>query len=67
MKSTPAQGLAATREFAVDAGRTIDVVITKGVRIDAPVTAKARPTSNLASAPRSPEERYLKGSNDEDY
>ena len=51
----------------VDAGRTIDVVITKGVRIDAPVTAKARPTSNLASAPRSPEERYLKGSHDEDY
>jgi conjugal transfer pilus assembly protein TraB len=51
----------------VDAGRTIDVVVTRGVRIDAPAAAKARPTSNLAAAHRSPEERYLKGSRDEDY
>ena len=51
----------------VDAGRAIDVVITKGVRIDAPVTAKARSTSNVASTRRSPEERYRKTSHDEDY
>lgn len=51
----------------IDAGREIDVVITKGVRIDAPVTAKNRPASNLASLHRSPEARYLKESNDEDY
>jgi conjugal transfer pilus assembly protein TraB len=51
----------------VDAGRAIDVVITKGVRIDAPATAKARSSSNLASAPRSPEQHYPKGSPDEDY
>ena len=51
----------------IDAGREVDVVITKGVRIDAPVIAKARPTSNVAFARRSPEERYLNGSDDEDY
>lgn len=51
----------------IDAGREVDVVITKGVRIDAPVIAKARPTSNVAFARRSPEERYLKESDDEDY
>ena len=51
----------------VDAGRTIDVVITKGVRIDTPAPAKAGPISNLARAPRSPEERYTKGSQHEDY
>jgi conjugal transfer pilus assembly protein TraB len=51
----------------VDAGRAIDVVITKGVRIDAPATAKARTSSNLASARRSLEQHYPKGSPDEDY
>ena len=51
----------------IDAGREVDVVITKGVRIDAPVIAKARQTSNVAFARRSPEERYLNGSDDEDY
>lgn len=51
----------------VDAGRTIDVVITKGARIDAPATARDRPTSSFAPVPRSPEEPDLKGSPHEDY
>ena len=51
----------------IDAGREIDVVITKGVRIDAPITATSRSPSNVALTRRSPEERYLKGVNDEDY
>ena len=49
----------------IDAGREIDVVITKGVRIDAPVSAKSHPAA--IALPRSPEERYLKESSDEDY
>lgn len=49
----------------IDAGREIDVVITKGVRIDGP--APSRRTTNVASLRPSPEERYLKGVNDEDY
>ena len=48
----------------IDAGREIDVVITKGVRIDAPVSAKSRPAAT--ALPRSPEERYLKEASDED-
>lgn len=51
----------------IDAGREVDVVITKGVRIDAPATATSGLPSNAALARRSPEERYLKGVNDEDY
>lgn len=51
----------------VDAGRTIDVVITKGVRIDTATTAKDRPASSLPPAPRSPEEQDLKGPTHEDY
>lgn len=51
----------------IDAGREIDVVITKGVRIDASVTATSRPSSSVASTRRSPEDRYLKGVTDEDY
>lgn len=51
----------------IDAGREIDVVITKGVRIDTPATAKTSPASNLATTRRSPNERYLKESSDEDY
>ena len=35
----------------VDAGRQIDVVITKGVRIDVPMTAMAGPTPRHGSAP----------------
>lgn len=51
----------------IDAGREIDVVITKGVRIDAPVTAKA------AAAPHADQQRQLspetapKGADDDDY
>jgi conjugal transfer pilus assembly protein TraB len=51
----------------IDAGREIDVVITKGVRINAPVTTKNRSISNLASLRPSPEDRYGKESSDEDY
>lgn len=51
----------------IDAGREVDVVITKGVRIDAPITATSRSPSNVAMARRSPQERYLKGVDDEDY
>jgi conjugal transfer pilus assembly protein TraB len=51
----------------IDAGREVDVVITKGVRIDAPITATSRSSSNVALARRSPEEQTLKGINDEDY
>jgi conjugal transfer pilus assembly protein TraB len=51
----------------IDAGREVDVVITKGVRIDAPITATSRSPSNVALVRRSPQERELKGVNDEDY
>lgn len=37
----------------VDAGREIDVVITKGVRIDLPMTAAASPASRYSAAPES--------------
>ena len=51
----------------VDAGRAVDVVITKGVRIDVPMTG-----ADQASAPRStragsPEDRYLEVNPHEDY
>ena len=51
----------------VDAGREIDVVITKGVRIegiDGVPTAKASPTSYPRRA--DPAERYMKVNDDED-
>ena len=48
----------------VDAGREIDVVITKGVRIDVPMAASTAPTSRL---PSSPETRYLETSDDGNY
>lgn len=51
----------------IDADREVDVVITKGVRIDAPITATSPSPVNDALARRSPQERYLKGVNDEDY
>ncbi len=51
----------------IDAGREIDVVITKGVRIDTPMSARAGVASRLASSRGSPEERNLKESSDEDY
>ena len=51
----------------VDAGREIDVVITRGVRIEGIDTAKA-PSTSLTSHPRrsDPAERYMKVNDDED-
>ena len=48
----------------VDAGREIDVVITKGVRIDVPMAATTAPASRF---PASPETRYLETSDDGNY
>ena len=48
----------------VDAGREIDVVITKGVRIDVPMSADAQRSTTTES---SPEGRYTKVSDDETY
>jgi conjugal transfer pilus assembly protein TraB len=47
----------------VDAGREIDVVITKGVRIDVPLTAAA----SAEPAPLSPRTRLQEPSDDGDY
>jgi conjugal transfer pilus assembly protein TraB len=51
----------------VDAGREIDVVITRGVRIEGIDTAKA-PSTSLTSHPRrsDPAERYMKVNDDEE-
>ena len=51
----------------IDAGRDVDVVITKGVRIDTPLPINARQTLPVAAARGIPDERTMKGSNDEDY
>lgn len=48
----------------VDAGREIDVVITKGVRIDVPMSSSLASTSHLST---SPENRYLEASDDGNY
>ena len=48
----------------IDAGREIDVVITKGVRIDVPMTASATPPTRLTT---SPETRYLEVPDDGNY
>jgi len=48
----------------VDAGREIDVVITKGVRIDVPMTTTEQSSMRLAN---SPETRYLEPSDDGNY
>lgn len=48
----------------VDAGRQIDVVITKGVRIDVPMTAVAERGTRRAP---SPETRYLETTDDGNY
>ncbi|WP_068635447.1 TrbI/VirB10 family protein [Thauera butanivorans] len=48
----------------VDAGREIDVVITKGVRIDVPMATNAAPASRF---PAAPETRYLETSDDGNY
>jgi conjugal transfer pilus assembly protein TraB len=46
----------------IDAAREIDVVITRGVRIDAPATP-----IGLARRETSPRERYMEASDDRDY
>jgi len=52
----------------VDAGRDIDVVITKGVRIDTPVNPGPDPSlPTERDAALSPDERYLEDSRDEAY
>lgn len=51
----------------IDAGREIDVVITKGVRIDQPVRTKTGQAPRLAAARPSLEERYSKETTDENY
>ncbi|MBN8461794.1 MAG: conjugal transfer protein TraB [Dechloromonas sp.] len=48
----------------VDAGREVDVVITKGVRIDVPMTAGEPSAARFAN---SPETRYLETSDDGNY
>lgn len=48
----------------VDAGRQIDVVITRGVRIDVPMTAVAEHRARPAP---SPETRYLEATDDGNY
>ena len=48
----------------VDAGRQIDVVITKGVRIDVPMTAVAERSSRRVT---SPDTRYLEATDDGNY
>ncbi|WP_265584303.1 TrbI/VirB10 family protein [Burkholderia vietnamiensis] len=48
----------------VDAGREIDVVITKGVRIDVPMSSSLASPSRLST---SPETRYLEASDDGNY
>jgi conjugal transfer pilus assembly protein TraB len=48
----------------VDAGREVDVVITKGVRIDVPMTSGEPASSRFAN---SPETRYLETSDDGNY
>ena len=49
----------------VDAGREIDVVITKGVKIDTPSPASARPASGAERAPN--EARSLKVADDDEH
>jgi conjugal transfer pilus assembly protein TraB len=48
----------------VDAGREVDVVITKGVRIDVPMTSGDPASARFAN---SPETRYLETSDDGNY
>jgi len=48
----------------VDAGREVDVVITKGVRIDVPMTSGEPSSARFAN---SPETRYLETSDDGNY
>jgi conjugal transfer pilus assembly protein TraB len=50
----------------IDAGREIDVVITKGVRIDAGTSLAAAPTSSASDLPAAASDHYFKVQ-DEDY
>ena len=50
----------------IDAGREIDVVITKGVRIEAPASKGGGAAASLAAAIRPPE-TYYKEAGDENY
>jgi conjugal transfer pilus assembly protein TraB len=50
----------------IDAGREIDVVITKGVRIDVPMTGVPA-TANAAHGSPAPETRYLEAADDGNY
>lgn len=49
----------------IDAAREVDVVVTKGVRIDA-ATDPAKPSPTSASFRSEPSERFTKAANDED-
>ena len=51
----------------VDAGRQIDVVITKGVRIDVPMTAALSTSDRGSRRVLSPETRYLEATDDGNY
>jgi conjugal transfer pilus assembly protein TraB len=51
----------------VDAGREIDVVITRGVRIDVPMSAIADRESRDVRADAAPTERYVEASDDGNY
>lgn len=51
----------------VDAGREIDVVITKGVRIDAPMSASADREPREVRVGAAPSERYVEASDDGNY
>jgi conjugal transfer pilus assembly protein TraB len=51
----------------IDAGREIDVVITKGVRIDVPMTASVAASTDASRAAPLPTTRYQEPSDDGDY
>ncbi|MES2260949.1 MAG: TrbI/VirB10 family protein [Pseudomonadota bacterium] len=51
----------------IDAGREIDIVITKGVRIDTPPKSRPGARTRLAAMHASPEENYIEESSDENY
>lgn len=51
----------------VDAGREIDVVITRGVRIDVPMSASASRDTRDTRVEATPSERYVEASDDGNY
>ena len=50
----------------IDAGREIDVVLTKGTRIDAPEASKVAPSPTSMPTRPEPTDRYTRVSNDEE-